>query len=212
MASIDHDVVAIALREGQPLTSRWIAPVVDVDGRQFVVVDRQDSSFTRFGGKRSMLDCIIRLRNQATDLMMRELSRRDDPTLDAEQEIAHMPKRPKRELIDDIAPTAPVEVKTAHGQTFTSVVCTSRNLRSRLCIECTPDALKLLTLTPAIVPMPPDPEPVIQGGVVRWFKSRHSVGVNYYDKNKHTWRLKTMKAPPGDDLQSRAEAMAAVLE
>eukprot|EP00959_Pyramimonas_sp_CCMP1952_P121148 2532893-Pyramimonas_sp.AAC.2 len=212
MACIDQDVVAISLYEGQPLTSRWIAPVVEVDGRQFVVVDRQDSSYTRFAGQRDMLDYIIHLRNQATDRMMRELSRKEDPTLGPHDDVTYMPKRPKRELIDDIAPTTSVEVEVDHGGKYTVIVCTCKNLRNKLCIESTPDAIKLLTMKPAWVRSSGLPEPTFQGDVVRWYRSRHAVGVNYYDKQKATWRLKTMKVPPGEDLQSRAESMAAVLE
>ena len=85
-------------------------------------------------------------------------------------------------------------------------------MRGKLAIECTPEALRVLTLTPATVGVAPDPDPVIQGDLVKWHRSRHAVAVQYYDKQKLAWRLKTMKVPPGPDLQSRAEAMAAVLE
>ena len=213
MASINTDVAAINLSDDQPLAGRWVAPLIEVEGHQYVVVDRTDAFFGRYvSSQYTMLEHIISLRNAATELLMRALSKRDDPTLGDDPRALHMPKRPKKELIDDIAPTTVVEVEVDTGEKFQVKVCTSSTVRSRLAIECTPEALKVLAMKPKHEANASGADPEFESERVRWHRSRHSVGVNYFDKNKRAWRLKSMKVEPGADLDARAQAMAAVLE
>eukprot|EP00959_Pyramimonas_sp_CCMP1952_P372113 7791881-Pyramimonas_sp.AAC.1 len=98
-------------------TSPWVAKVVEVQGHKFVETNKGDTKFMKLiGGDLAMVAELTKLRNEATD-RLQELNVESGPMQDQVQPPAAngAPRRPRRELIDEVADTVVVTVSDADG-------------------------------------------------------------------------------------------------
>ena len=159
-----------------------------------------------------MYDKLVELRNAATDQLMIRANQ------DAHGEALHqpradvLPKRPRREMIDDISPIVSVTVTTENDVNHEMKLLTYANRRGRLSIELSEPNIELLTLKPkkfsaSFV------DPQVHQEHVTWVRYRHALTTRYYDSTAQKWSSKSMQVRKGEDgLQERVDQVAAVLE
>ena len=210
MPAYDRGYVAIAPSDTvNPVTAWYIKPKI-VDGREFISLDRTCTRFTNFlSGDYRMLDYLVRLRNDATEEMMKAVDNQGDGMADVE--VDRPLKRPRKELVDEIADTCVVSAKCNDGSTYAVRVCTSSLHRAKLVIELTHATIELLLKIPA-VPVLPEPKPEVTQPNVKWYPARHSVSTRYFDRDSQKWKTKMMQVKREGDLQENADKVMKVLQ
>ena len=191
------------------LHSAWLAPLHVVDDIKYVVVERGDSRLQSFLGQHTdMIDRLIALRNTAVlDTMATTCGAQDDPMQDADGS-SRLPKRPKREMHDEIPKVVDVSVEVDGGETRSVRVLSVWCNNSRLAFEFTQDNIELLFKTPVVVE---SFTPAIAEPNVKWYDSRHSVYCRYYDGTKNKFKVKSLKVKHSEFnevLQERVNILA----
>eukprot|EP00959_Pyramimonas_sp_CCMP1952_P330297 6916069-Pyramimonas_sp.AAC.1 len=169
-----------------------------VDGVPCVTTDRLDKKFIKHICKSntSMLDELTRLRNAAADAAMRRVMDAD-PLAEApagDNVDGPDPKRPRRELLDEIPSTIQIEVPTAEDATVSVNVLPTIRHNARLAIEMTGMNMQLLSAKPFVFDEYGDSwVPEVRSALVTWVDYRDSCRVQYYDKASGKTKLKSMK-------------------
>ena len=208
MLSIQEDVVLVTGgRLGDAPASAWVVPVEKLDGHRFVYVDRVASNVRKMlGNDFGMLDHITKLRNAASDsLMLRICGKEADPLQD--DDARNLPKRPRKDMIDEIPKYTTVKVETGDGREQRVLVRTAAGARSKLGIELSLENLQLLCCTPAVRDEDEEVKetPQIEDAHVHWMPSRGCVYARYYDKPSSNWRIKSMAVKQGQGFQERVD-------
>jgi hypothetical protein len=207
MARIDHEaVLVVGGRLGDTMSKGWLTNVVTEEGGRFVTADKSDGRFSKLiNDDFSMVDEVTRLRNLATEaMMMASCSTVSDPMADT---METLPKRPRRELFDDIGKTVVVAVSTASG-TCQMRVMASCNPRAKLQFELTDTNINIFVQQP--VDDTSECMPTVHEDDVRWLQYRHGVTCRYFDGDKY--KVKTMAVARGPGVQERATQMASVMQ
>ncbi|CAK0844788.1 unnamed protein product [Prorocentrum cordatum] len=219
MPCIATGFAAICAEDEVIIAKAWFAKVVTVDGQEFVAIDRQSKMCSHvIGDNFAMLDELIKLRNMQCGKLMSELATQNDPLLaDSDSPgSGPLPKRAKKEMLDDIDQVMSVTAAVQGGAPVTVKVLASATERSKLVIELTDKAIALLASEPEQLEgqYGDDPTPTVQEEHAFWVKSRSSVRSFYFDGD--SWKVKSMKVARGTcsfaEFQEKVNKMAKVVE
>ena len=208
--SIEDDVVAIfGCNLKGKVHAGWIARVHKIDQVKFVTADRLDCRFAKFVDSNfKMLDYAINIRNTAVEVAMRA----DDPMQD--DESAPLPKRPRKEMFDDIPKAIEIKVPRLGKPELTVKVLSCWYTRNKLVFELKVENIELFLENP-----PPstrgnrgDMTAHIEQPNVIWIRSRHVAQCSYFCKDQKKWRFKTMKVEECGDEAFAVKTTAAVCQ
>ena len=149
--------------------------------------------------KEKMLKHIVNLRNAMTEDKMRGLSSLDDANADVAIQQP-MPKRPKKQLVDEIDRILTVDVKTSEGKEAEVKVLSSWYKTAPLKMECSNENFELLLEDPCprqvreLNDQGGDPfTPDISSDVCYWVPTRKAVRFKWYCGEKRDWQIKSFK-------------------
>ena len=213
--SIEENVVAIS---GGSLKGKvhaaWIARVHEIDTKKFVTADRLDCRFAKYVDSNfKMLDFVIDIRNKVVEDAMRATCSADDPMQD--DDAAPLPKRPRKEMFDDIPKIIEIKVQRVGKPELTLKVLSCWYTRNKLAFELKAENVELfMESPPQASELAPGSEmrSYIKQPNVKWNRSRHAVQCSYFCKEKLCWRLKVMKVERCDNVAYAVESMATLCQ
>eukprot|EP00959_Pyramimonas_sp_CCMP1952_P229776 4804113-Pyramimonas_sp.AAC.1 len=215
---LDRGYTAVCIgdaNERQTPFNSWMVKTETVDGVEVVKCNKQDKKFcSMLKGHFAMHDYLVKLRNKAADLLMHQADVANDPLADdgdsddggaAEHRV---PKRPRKDCIDDIPNLITLDVVYDGGARCSIRVVPEANPRRKLRMELTKENINLLTKQPddtshdEFIPDLDGIEHVV------WLTSRSSVQTTYYSETFGRWCTKSMKVRAGPDMQERVTRAA----
>eukprot|EP00959_Pyramimonas_sp_CCMP1952_P099051 2070487-Pyramimonas_sp.AAC.1 len=131
MAFINRNVCAVSRDNNtSSIAGAWIGHTKQVDGYAFIAVDKLDHKLKKYvSNDFSMINTLTTARNVETERLMCGLLADGDDLVDQEV-IEQLPKRPRKEMLDDIASVITVHVADSNGTHYTVKVLPSANGRA----------------------------------------------------------------------------------
>ena len=170
-----------------------------VEEKEFVELEMKYRCKLFLRDKERMVKHIVNLRNAATEGKMGGLSSLDDANADAAIQQP-MPKRPKKQLVDEIDRILTVHVKTAAGNEADVNVLSSWYKAAPLKMECSNENFELLLEDPCpgqvseLNRQDCGPfTPTISNQVCYWVPTRKVVRFKWYCDAKRDWQIKSFK-------------------
>ena len=168
----------------------WIAEPKWVNGLRFVNIDFTYKCKEFLSAGAAMVKHVRKLRNKRVAEMMQTLPSDDDPNGENVQGPSP-PKRPKREMLDELPAIIKLEVLTKSGMTaLVNVVPTWRD-NSQVEIELNEANMDLLLMEPPAESVPW--KPMIDQPNVKWHSVRQQVRCEWWDSQRLKWRRESRK-------------------
>ena len=213
MVYLRNGYAMISPEPDTPPSGSWVVKVETCGGRDYIHIDRTNLKCAQaLNSNWGMLDAIIWLRNQATNSLMSRLSLQEDPLAGggaSSSPEGNVPKRPRKQMLDEIDEAVEIKVKLQDGSAHTMWVLTAASHRATLGVHLTDENLKVLAEgSPSGEDGGPPVAPTVNVPFVTWVRHRSCVRTQYYAAGK--WHTKSMKVKPGPDFHARVKKMANV--
>ena len=186
------------LKDHSPYNA-WLPELKEVEGVHFLKVDRCDRRFYKYvDGNFSMLDEILKKRNEEVQLRMDAACRDEDPMADDE---ATPQKRPRRTLADELPSMISVAVTSEQSGNHSVRVLSDWYKCSKLFIELTQVSIKLLLEEPQA-----DDDrftPIIREMNVKWAPSNRLLYTRIQIEGKWKTKSKRISARDPDRMQAQ---------
>lgn len=128
----------------------WFPDTETIEGKTMFTITCDYRCKKFLDGREKMHNHLINMRNAAVDKLMQDLAKSDDP--DGDDIIApNIPKRAKRQMIDDIPKLVELGIQTTTGGPHAVVVASARRYDAMLSMELTEENLNLLHEDPQVV-------------------------------------------------------------
>ena len=207
------DTSVIAVTGGHLGKKDLVVRTDEQDERSFVTVDRTNPRFRLFvGGNYTMMDHLIKMRNDAVDKRLDAAQMEDDPL--GEAGAASGDRHFKRKVAyEDIDTDQLVEIKPRSEGNKEHVVLVRPHWykRAKLSLEATEENFELLLKKPMSVSN--EFRPTINAEGVTWNKSRSCVWLAYFDgKESHTKSLKVTFGEGWSNQEKQNEVDSVVQE
>ena len=209
MAVVIHEkVVVVCGSEDMQVGRGWVCEYVEHADRKFIRVGKTSYKFREIcGGNLDMFEVLLKKRNDAVrDAMIKECG-----VAEGSDAAVALPKRPRKQMIDEVPKIIDVKVELESGGSQTVAVLSHWCEAGMLEIELSKESVQLLREAPASSEQAFTPN--ISDLNVKWKPSTSSVYTRFYDGTK--WRQKTMRVSVTDDrelMQTRVDKIASVMQ
>ena len=216
--SIELKKVDVICADGQSLAEGWMVTPLPKGGKEMLELVRGHYRVKKFvSGDYTMYDHLRRCRDRAVE---KEMKRKCHEVELSDEQIAGvgLPKRPKRQMIDEIAEVIEIEVTLEDDSVVQVSVGSAFSEQQNLFIEYTKDNLELLLKAPKPEEVPVAVAkfvPVVAEVNVGWNKQARGVYCRYYDQASKQHKRKTMSVKlKGDaaDMQEQVNKLAKVCQ
>lgn len=203
--SVELKKVDVVCVDGQSLAEGWMVTPVKKGGVLMLDLFKSNYKFKKFvHNDLTMFEHLRRLRNKKVE---DEMKKRCNEVELADDDVpaARLPKRPKRQMIDEISDTVTVQVVLEDDSVVEVVVGSDFSSVASLLIEYTQTNMELLLKKPKLVEEDTASSfvPEIKEVNVGRVSSLKAVYCRYWDKDSRRYKRKTM----GIKLKGDAAAM-----